>query len=60
VTRQFGLEPGQREVLALGESAAAASPTAVPVTATLYKEDSPEPDQPFRRVSTWVAPKGPG
>ncbi len=56
VTRQLQLEPGQRQVLALGESAAATSPIAVPVTATLYKEDSPEPDQPFRRVSTWLGP----
>jgi hypothetical protein len=56
VTRQFGLEPGQRQVLALGESAAASSLVPVPVTAILYKEDSPEPDQPFRRVSTWLGP----
>jgi hypothetical protein len=61
VTRRFGLEPGQRQVLALGESAAASSLIPVPVTATLYKEDSPEPDQPFRQASTWLGPgEGPG
>jgi hypothetical protein len=56
VTRRLTLEPGGREVLALGESRATSSPVAIPVTATLYKEDSPEPDQPFRRVSTWLGP----
>jgi uncharacterized membrane protein len=60
VTRRLRLEPGQREVLALGESAAAASPLPVPVTATLFKEDSPEPDRPFRQVSTWLGPAGAG
>jgi hypothetical protein len=63
VTRQFGLEPGQREVLVLGGNNLGTSPAAapIPVTATLYKEDSPEPDQPFRQVSTWLpSPKGPG
>jgi hypothetical protein len=58
VTRRFKLEPGQRQVLALGESAAASSLVAIPVTATLYKEDSPEPGQPFRQVSTWLGPAG--
>jgi hypothetical protein len=59
-TRQLQLAPGQREVLALGgESvAAAAGAEALPVTATLYKEDSPEPDHPFRQVSTWLGPGG--
>jgi hypothetical protein len=58
VTRQFGLQPGQKEVLIVGDNRAAASPTgaAIPVTAILYKEDSLEPDHPFRRVSTWLAP----
>jgi hypothetical protein len=28
----------------------------IPVTATLFKEDSPEPDQPFRQVSTYISP----
>jgi hypothetical protein len=63
VTRQFGLQPGQREVMVAGGDPLALSPTgaAIPVTATLYKEDSPEPDQPFRQVSTWLAPpKGSG
>ena len=33
----------------------------IPVVATLYKEDSPEPDQPFRQVSTYIdAAGGPG
>ena len=56
VTRRIELEPGQRQVLALGESAAASSLVPVPVTATLFKEDGPEPDQPFRQVSTWLGP----
>ena len=51
----------RREVLALGPtSAAAASADRVPVTATLYKDDSPTPDRPFRRVSTWLGPGGLG
>ena len=58
VTRRLELEPGQREVLALGESAAASSPVPVPVTATLFKEDSPAPQRPFRQVSTWLGPAG--
>ena len=60
VTRQLQLEPGQREVLALGgdKVAAAAGAEAIPVTAFLYKEDSPDPDHPFRQVSTWLGPAG--
>jgi uncharacterized membrane protein len=60
VSRQFGLEPGQREVLALsdGSTAVASGDEAISVDAILYKEDSPEADQPFRRVSTWIAPEG--
>lgn len=58
VTRELKLEPGQREVLALGESAAASSPLPVLVTATLFKENSPKPDRPFRQVTTWLGPAG--
>jgi Protein of unknown function (DUF1616) len=58
VTRRLELEPGQRQVLALGESAAASSLVPVPVTATLFKEDSPAPGRPFRQVSTWLGPAG--
>ncbi len=58
VTRRLELEPGQRQVLALGESAAASSLVPVPVTATLFKEDSPTPNAPFRQVSTWLGPAG--
>jgi hypothetical protein len=58
VTRQLELQPGQRQVLALGESAAVSSPVAIPVTATLFKEDSAAPDRPFRQVSTWLGPAG--
>ncbi|HEV7482390.1 MAG TPA: DUF1616 domain-containing protein [Solirubrobacterales bacterium] len=56
VTREVELRPGQREVLALGESAAASAPAAIPVTATLFKQDSANPDRPFRQVSTWLGP----
>ena len=58
VTRRFELEPGRRQILALGESAAASSPVPVSVTATLFKEDSPEPGRPFRQVSTWLGSAG--
>lgn len=58
VTRELKLEPGQREVLALGERAAASSPLPVLVTATLFKENSPKPDRPFRQVTTWLGPAG--
>jgi Protein of unknown function (DUF1616) len=58
VTRRFQLEPGQREVLALGESAAASALVAIPVTATLFKESSAAPQRPFRRVTTWLGPAG--
>jgi hypothetical protein len=58
VTRRLELEPGERQVLALGESRAASSPVPVPVTATLYKEDSAAPDRPFRQVTTWLDPAG--
>jgi hypothetical protein len=61
-TRTFTLAPGQKQALELqppGDlTAATAAGTQVPVTATLFKLDSPEPDQPFRRVSTWIAPAG--
>jgi hypothetical protein len=58
VTRRLELEPGQRQVLALGESAAASSPVPVRVTATLFKQDSPAPNRPFRQVSTWLGLTG--
>jgi hypothetical protein len=58
VTRRLQLEPGQRQVLALGESAAASSLVPVAVTATLFKEDSADPNQPFRQVTTWLGPTG--
>jgi hypothetical protein len=38
--------------------AASPGPVPIPVTATLYKEDSPEPDQPFRQVSTYIDAAG--
>jgi hypothetical protein len=62
VTRRFELEPGQREVMALGGAGlVSATGGPIPVSAILYKEDSPEPDHPFRQVSTWLpAPAGPG
>jgi hypothetical protein len=58
VTRKIELRPGQRQVLALGESAAASSPVAIPVTATLFRADGATPDRPFRQVSTWIGPVG--
>jgi len=58
VTRRLELEPGQRQVLALGESAAASSLVPVRVTATLFKRDSPAPNRPFRQVSTWLGLAG--
>jgi Protein of unknown function (DUF1616) len=58
VTRRLDLEPGQHQVLALGESRATSSLVPVPVTATLYKEGSPKPDRPFRQVTTWLGPGG--
>jgi hypothetical protein len=61
-TRTFTLAPGQKQALELQppDNLTAATPagTQVPVTATLFKLDSPEPDQPFRQVSTWIAPAG--
>jgi hypothetical protein len=64
-TRQLRLAPGQKQVLELqppdNSPAASAGAGPVPVVATLYKEDSPEPDQPFRQVSTYIdAAGGPG
>jgi uncharacterized membrane protein len=61
-TRGLALAPGQKLVLELQppDTSPAATPGAVPtpVTATLYKEDSPEPDQPFRQVSTFISTAG--
>lgn len=64
-TRQLELAPGQKQVLELqppdNSPAATAGAVPIPVTATLYKEDSPEPDQPFRQVSTYIdVAGGPG
>ncbi len=58
VTRKLELEPGGRQVLALGESRAVSSLVPVPVTATLYKEGGRKPDRPFRQVTTWLGPRG--
>jgi hypothetical protein len=61
-TRQLALAPGQKQVLELeppDSAPAALAPTEpIPVTATLYKEDSPEPDQPFRQVSAYIPAEG--
>jgi hypothetical protein len=61
-TRQLTLAPGQKRVLELeppdASPAATPGPLPIPVTATLFKEDSPEPDQPFRQVSTYIAAAG--
>jgi Protein of unknown function (DUF1616) len=57
-TRQLTLAPGQKLELELEppDDSPAATPGAVPVpvTTTLFKEDSPEPDQAFRQVSTYI------
>jgi hypothetical protein len=58
VTRRFELEPGQREILALGESAASSTLAPIPVTATLYEVEGSDPNRPFRLVSTWLGRGG--
>ncbi len=57
-TRRFSLEPGQSQILELrgGTPRNAGQGGAIPASATLFKEDSPDPEEPFRRVTTWVAP----
>jgi Protein of unknown function (DUF1616) len=61
-TRRLTLTPGQKQVLELEPPdnlpAAAPGAASIPVTATLFKEDSPDPELPFRRVSTFLAPTG--
>jgi hypothetical protein len=60
--RQLTLAPGQKQVLELqppdNSPAVISGAVSIPVTATLFKEDSPEPDQPFRQVSTYISPSG--
>jgi hypothetical protein len=61
-TQQLTLGPGQKQVLELqppdNSPAAIAGAASIPVTATLFKEDSPEPEQAFRQVSTYISPAG--
>jgi hypothetical protein len=59
-TQQLTLAPGQKQVLELqppdSAPAVISGAAPIPVTATLFKEDSPEPDQPFRQVSAYIPP----
>jgi uncharacterized membrane protein len=59
-TQTVGLDPGEKTVLELQppDRSPVTTPggSAIPVIATLFKEDSPDPDLPFRRVSTWIEP----
>jgi hypothetical protein len=59
-SQQLTLEPGQKQVLELQPPdnlpAATSGAASILVTATLFKEDSPEPDQAFRQVSTFISP----
>lgn len=63
-TRQLSLAPGEKQVLELeppdDSPAAIAGLAPIPVTATLFKEDSPDPDLPFRQVSAYIPPDGSG
>ncbi|HYJ22793.1 MAG TPA: DUF1616 domain-containing protein [Solirubrobacterales bacterium] len=57
---RIALAPGQTQVLELeppdNSPAAMSGAVAIPVTATLFKEDSPEPGRPFRQVTTVIPP----
>jgi hypothetical protein len=59
-SESLGLNPGEKVVLELqppdDSPVTVPGSPAIPVTATLFKEDSPDPDLPFRRVSTWIEP----
>jgi uncharacterized membrane protein len=61
--RQLELEPGEKQVLEFQapdrSPVATGAGGAIRVTATLYEQSGPEPDRPFRRVSTWIEPAGP-
>jgi hypothetical protein len=59
--RRLALAPGEKQVLELqppDATPAAALGASTPVTATLFKEDSPEPNRPFRQVSTFIPATG--
>ena len=60
-TEQLELAPGQKQVLEFEPPDASPIVTtggSIPVTATLFKEDSPDPDRPFRQVSTYISSAG--
>lgn len=60
-TRQLQLAPGQKRVLELEPPDASPIVTtggSISVTATLFKEDSPDPDRAFRQVSTYISSAG--
>jgi uncharacterized membrane protein len=61
-SQQLTLAPGQKQVLELQPPdnlpAATSGAASMPVTATLFKEDSPDPNQAFRQVSTYISPTG--
>jgi Protein of unknown function (DUF1616) len=61
VVQRFELAPGERQVLEIEDGTPnAGNDLPIAATATLFKEDSPGRERPFRQVSTWIAPEDAG